>query len=97
MIVDCLTFWVANLLGRGDGEAAVERLACEAATQAADRQAPTLAVSNEVGMGVVPASAEGRAYRDLLGRTNTIWAERAAEVQLVVAGRTLPLEADDGA
>jgi adenosylcobinamide kinase / adenosylcobinamide-phosphate guanylyltransferase len=97
VIVDCLTFWVANLLERGNGEAEVERLASKAAAEAARRQAPTLAVSNEVGMGVVPASVAGRAYRDLLGRTNTIWAEIAAEVLLVVAGRTLRLEAPDGA
>jgi adenosyl cobinamide kinase/adenosyl cobinamide phosphate guanylyltransferase len=96
VVVDCLSFWVANLLGRGDREAEVEQLATEAAARAAAREAPTVVVSNEVGMGVVPASAAGRAFRDLLGRTNTIWAERAASVELIVAGRTLQLEAVDG-
>ena len=91
VVVDCLTLWVANLLEREDAE--IERLAAEAAGLAAGRAGPTIAVSNEVGMGVVPASAMGRRYRDLLGRVNAVWAERAAAAALVVAGR--PLRLDD--
>jgi adenosylcobinamide kinase / adenosylcobinamide-phosphate guanylyltransferase len=90
VIVDCLTLWVANLLERDD--AVIERLAVEAAELAAGRAGPTIAVSNEVGMGVVPASAVGRRYRDMLGRVNAVWAERAERAALVVAGRPLWLE-----
>jgi adenosylcobinamide kinase / adenosylcobinamide-phosphate guanylyltransferase len=96
VIVECLTLWVANLLERGDGEPQVVELAAEAATLAARRPGPTIAVSNEVGMGVVPASALGRRYRDVLGRVNAVWAERAGAAALVVAGRPLWLaRADD--
>ncbi|MEW5828007.1 MAG: bifunctional adenosylcobinamide kinase/adenosylcobinamide-phosphate guanylyltransferase [Chloroflexota bacterium] len=45
-----------------------------------------LVVSNEVGMGLVPAYELGRAYRDILGRANQILARRADEVFLLVAG-----------
>jgi adenosyl cobinamide kinase/adenosyl cobinamide phosphate guanylyltransferase len=90
VIVDCLTLWVANLLVRDDAE--IARTAAEAAGLAAGREGPTIAVSNEVGMGVVPASAVGRRYRDVLGRVNAIWAERAEAAALVVAGRPLWLE-----
>ena len=45
-----------------------------------------LVVSNEVGLGVVPAYELGRAYRDILGRANQILARHADEVQLLVAG-----------
>jgi adenosyl cobinamide kinase/adenosyl cobinamide phosphate guanylyltransferase len=90
VVVDCLTLWVANLLEREDAE--IERLAAEAAGLAAGRAGATIAVSNEVGMGVVPASALGRRYRDLLGRVNAVWAERAAAAALVVAGRPLWLD-----
>jgi adenosyl cobinamide kinase/adenosyl cobinamide phosphate guanylyltransferase len=90
VVVDCLTLWVANLLEREDAE--IERLAAEAAGVAAGRAGATIAVSNEVGMGVVPASALGRRYRDLLGRVNAVWAERAAAAALVVAGRPLWLD-----
>jgi adenosylcobinamide kinase/adenosylcobinamide-phosphate guanylyltransferase len=87
VIVDCLTLWVANRLE--EGEAEVVRLAYEAAALAAARPAPTIAVSNEVGMGVVPTSALGRRYRDVLGRVNAVWADAATEAALVVAGRPL--------
>jgi adenosylcobinamide kinase/adenosylcobinamide-phosphate guanylyltransferase len=87
VIVDCLTLWVANRLE--EGEAAVVRLAVEAAELARARSAPTIAVSNEVGMGVVPATPTGRLYRDVLGRVNAVWAEAATEAALVVAGRPL--------
>ena len=50
--------------------------------------APTIAVTNEVGLGVVPATPLGRAYRDVLGRVNAIWAEAADESYFVVAGRS---------
>ena len=45
-----------------------------------------LVVSNEVGMGLVPAYDLGRAYRDLLGRANQDLARQADEVYLLVAG-----------
>jgi adenosylcobinamide kinase / adenosylcobinamide-phosphate guanylyltransferase len=92
-IVDCLSLWVANLLQHGLDEGDLVDLAHEGADLAAGRAAPTIAVSNEVGMGVVPEHELGRRYRDALGRVNAIWAERAAEAYLVVAGRSLPLEA----
>jgi adenosylcobinamide kinase / adenosylcobinamide-phosphate guanylyltransferase len=89
LVVDCLSLWVANLLERGDAD--VEEQAAAAAATAAARRARTVAVSNEVGLGVVPATPLGRAYRDVLGRVNAIWAEAAVEAYLVVAGKALRL------
>jgi adenosylcobinamide kinase / adenosylcobinamide-phosphate guanylyltransferase len=88
LIVDCLSLWVANLLGRGGD---VENAAATAADAAAARSGTTIVVTNEVGLGVVPATPLGREYRDVLGRVNAIWAERASAAYLVVAGRLLPL------
>jgi adenosylcobinamide kinase / adenosylcobinamide-phosphate guanylyltransferase len=86
LVIDCLSLWVANLLERGepvdDGAAAV----------AAARPGLTIAVSNEVGLGIVPATPLGREYRDVLGRVNALWANAAERAYFVVAGRTLPLE-----
>jgi adenosyl cobinamide kinase/adenosyl cobinamide phosphate guanylyltransferase len=84
-IVDCLSLWVSNLMERGlDAE--------DSAPAAAAAARPlTIAVSNEVGLGVVPATPLGRAYRDVLGRVNRIWADAADETYLVVAGRVLRL------
>jgi adenosyl cobinamide kinase/adenosyl cobinamide phosphate guanylyltransferase len=81
-IVDCLSLWVANL----DGEAPPE-----VAEAAAARDGLTIAVTNEVGMGIVPDNSVAREYRDDLGRVNAQWAGLADEAWLVVAGRRLRL------
>jgi adenosyl cobinamide kinase/adenosyl cobinamide phosphate guanylyltransferase len=92
VIVDCLTLWVANLLGRGEGAEAILAQGEAVAAAAADRAAPVVAVTNEVGLGIVPDTPLGRAYRDLLGGVNRAFVERAERAALVVAGRLLPLE-----
>ena len=90
LVVDCLTLWTANALARlGAEEAEREARACAAA--AAARAGLTLAISNEVGLGIVPERALGRRYRDLLGHVNAAWAEVADAAYLLVAGRALPL------
>jgi adenosylcobinamide kinase / adenosylcobinamide-phosphate guanylyltransferase len=88
VIVDCLSLWVANLL---EADVAVEDAAVAAAHVAAARPGRTIAVSNEVGLGLVPMNALGRRYRDLLGRINAIWATSAERAFLIVAGRAVPL------
>ena len=91
VVLDCLTLWVANLLERDLDDAQVLERARSAAAAAAARAAPTVAVSNEVGLGIVPASAVARRYRDLLGQVNAVWAGAADHTLLLVAGRALPL------
>ena len=88
LIIDCLSLWAANALER---ELDVERDAAAAAATAAARPGATIAVSNEVGLGVVPATPLGRRYRDVLGRVNAIWADAAEDVFFVAAGRVLRL------
>lgn len=92
VIVDCLTLWVANLLEQGLGDEDIERRSAEAGSAARVRPGLTIVVSNEVGLGIVPASELGRSYRDLLGRVNTGWADAAEQAYLLVAGRALTLE-----
>jgi adenosylcobinamide kinase/adenosylcobinamide-phosphate guanylyltransferase len=86
-IVDCLSLWVANVFESRP----VEELSAAAAHVAGTRPGLTIAVTNEVGLGIVPDNALARAYRDALGRVNAQWAAAADEVHLVVAGRTLAL------
>jgi len=76
VIVDCLSLWVAN-----GGNGAV----------LAPRAGLTIAVTNEVGLGIVPENALARAYRDDLGRVNASWVDAADEAYFVVAGRMLRL------
>jgi adenosylcobinamide kinase/adenosylcobinamide-phosphate guanylyltransferase len=92
VVVDCVSLWISNLLEAGWADDAVEAEAEETARVAADRSGLTVIVSNEVGLGVVPITALGRRYRDVLGRANSAFATGADEALLVVAGRALPLQ-----
>lgn len=90
-IVDCLTVWLANLLHHvPDAPARAEHIERFLAALAR-RKAPTVVVSNEVGLGLHPETPLGREYRDELGRLNQRVAAQADRVLLLVAGRALPL------
>jgi adenosylcobinamide kinase/adenosylcobinamide-phosphate guanylyltransferase len=99
VIVDCLGAWLtAQLDDRGLWDApsaavvdAVETLVEEAVTALAARHDPTVLVTNEVGLGVVPAHRSGRLFRDLLGLVNQRTAAACDQVHLVIAGRVLVL------
>jgi adenosyl cobinamide kinase/adenosyl cobinamide phosphate guanylyltransferase len=91
IVIDCLSLWVANLIEREDSSDEIDDIAQRTARIAAGRRGQTFAVTNEVGMGIVPANALARRYRDELGRVNATWAAAAAEVLLVMAGVGLPL------
>ena len=93
VIVDCLSLWVSNLLGAQWVDETVEDEAERVAGIAAARPGRTIVVSNEVGLGLVPETALGRRYRDVLGRVNATFADAAEEALFVVAGRAFRLEA----
>ena len=88
VVVDCLTLWVANLMERGLDPLLEARRFLSAVEESGKR---VIAVSNEVGMGIVPQNPLARRYRDLLGQVNALLAEAAQEAYLLVAGRALPL------
>ncbi|MCO5996469.1 bifunctional adenosylcobinamide kinase/adenosylcobinamide-phosphate guanylyltransferase [Actinoallomurus rhizosphaericola] len=54
-------------------------------------RAHVVAVGDEVGLSIVPGTASGRAFRDILGRLNQRLAAESEETALVVAGRVLDL------
>lgn len=82
-LIDCLTLWLTNLmLGEHDIDAAAA--AFEAAL--ARRTAPTVIVSNEVGLGIVPDNALARRFRDEAGQLNQRIAAIAGTVLFMVAG-----------
>lgn len=91
VIVDCLSLWLMNVLDHDDGQ--IEDDATVQAAAAAARGGLTIAVTNEVGSGIVPADPYTRRYRDLLGRVNALWSHAADEAYLVVAGRVVVLHA----
>lgn len=88
-VVDCLTLWLSNLMAAGRDIAAATAELCRAVRQAA----PTLVmVSNEVGLGLVPETPLGRAFRDHQGRLNQAVAAVAEQVEFVAAGLPLRLK-----
>src|SRR5262245_185611 len=92
VILDCLRLWVWKASEDGATEDDVEGEASKIASALASRAAPSIVVSNEVGLGIVPANELTRRYRDLLGRVNAAFAADAERSFLVVAGRGLRLE-----
>lgn len=91
VLVDCLTLWVSNLMERGFADVEIEERAGKAASLVATRESPSVVITNEVGSGIVPTDDLARRFADVLGRVNSIWAEAADRVLLVVAGRVVPL------
>ncbi|MEZ4553867.1 MAG: bifunctional adenosylcobinamide kinase/adenosylcobinamide-phosphate guanylyltransferase [Dehalococcoidia bacterium] len=101
VLLDCLSLWVTNLLLDAAPEAGpeavralafdLERRVAALLDAASGRPGPFIVVSNEVGAGLVPEHALGRAFRDLLGWANQQVAASASRAWLIVAGRTLEL------
>jgi adenosylcobinamide kinase / adenosylcobinamide-phosphate guanylyltransferase len=101
LLIDCLTLWLTRVMDRhqawdddawsGYGEKAVaeEIEALVEAWRATNRR--VVAVSNEVGQGVVPETAAGRRFRDQMGRLNARLSAETEDVRWCVAGRVVPL------
>ena len=94
-IVDCITLLVSNcLLAELEEEEILARV--EAVADAAGAgDLNVIAVTNEVGMGLVPGYELGRKFRDIAGRANQILAERASEAYLLISGLPLRLKGKD--
>jgi adenosylcobinamide kinase/adenosylcobinamide-phosphate guanylyltransferase len=88
-VVDCLTFWLANLAFAGDDIAAETQRLCEAVHALAG---PVIFVSNEVGLGIVPPTPLGRDFRDWQGRLNQEMAAACDAVVFIAAGLPMALK-----
>lgn len=93
LLLDCLTLLTSNVLLQCPESATQDEANRAILTQIngllhvyRQSEAVWLVVSNEVGMGVVPPSRLGRAFRDMLGRANQRLAQEADDVLLLVAG-----------
>jgi len=91
LIIDCITLLVNNLMFNNRSDEQIGEHASILTHALISRSAPTLVISNEVGLGVVPETELGRRYRDVLGRYNRRLAERAETALFVAAGRAMPL------
>ena len=107
LLLDCMTLWLANWLAQSGNmeleDAAaldavdtggilseIEELLVALSTLGPDKT--LIVVSNEVGLGIVPAYPLGRIYRDMLGRVNQRLARAAERVYLMIAGLAIDIK-----
>lgn len=93
LLIDCFTLYVANVMRTGrKSDAHNSSCVRELRDVIHSSRTSIIAVSNEVGSGVVPAFRSGRVYRDMLGQLNQAVAAIADTVVLMVAGVPLPVK-----
>lgn len=90
LLLDCVTFFLNNLLFREKEEERARALAyreLEALLEKRRKEGFFLVlISNEVGLGIVPETPEGRIFRDLQGQVNQWLASEVDEVYMLLAG-----------
>jgi len=98
-LLDCLTFWIANLLAENDLKNGRKKLADDRShiidrvndlAGVVEKGVNMVVVSSEVGLGLVPENPLGRKFRDLTGKANQILAKKADKVFFTIAG--IPVE-----
>lgn len=101
LLIDCLTLWLTRVMDRHDawddhawrtgGAEKVEADVAHLAEAWRGTQRRVVAVSNEVGQGIVPDTASARRFRDAMGRLNARIADETEDVRWCVAGRVTVL------
>ncbi len=105
VLLDCIGLWITNELLSAvpdpenapwsDFERGIGRcvsLARDLVAAEQGRRGTLVAVTNEVGSGIVPLGALSRAYQDALGLVNQDLARGADEVHLLVSGIPLRIK-----
>ncbi|TLY14539.1 MAG: bifunctional adenosylcobinamide kinase/adenosylcobinamide-phosphate guanylyltransferase [Nitrospirae bacterium] len=86
IVIDCLTLWLSNLLGRGLVGSRMYELVSDLLQAIRATTALVVVVTNELGLGLVPMDASGRRFRDLVGQVNQQVAAEADAVYFVLSG-----------
>ena len=95
LLIDCLTLWLTQTMDDTDAwsgdSSGVEKQIDRLLAAWSGTAAVVVAVSNEVGQGVVPATSSGRLFRDTHGRLNARVSAASDAVTMMVAGRPVAL------
>ena len=94
VLMDCLTLWLSNLLLKWDDDSKIMEEIDRFTHTIKGSQTSLILVSNEVGMGIVPADPLSRRFRDLTGIANQKIAEMADTVIFMVSGIPLFLKGE---
>jgi len=92
VVIDCLTLWLSNLLIEGLSNSDIEQRVSNLIDALAVTEAHIIAVTNEVGLGIVPEHALARRFRDLAGRVHQRIAGAADELYFGAMGCMLRLK-----
>lgn len=92
MVIDCLTLWLTNLIHAGLNDGKIKEDISALAQACMASPSAVIAVSNEVGLGLVPDNALARRFRDLSGWMNQEMALNATEAWFVASGIPLRLK-----
>ncbi|MGW0468960.1 bifunctional adenosylcobinamide kinase/adenosylcobinamide-phosphate guanylyltransferase [Streptomyces sp. NPDC003027] len=101
LLIDCLSLWLTDAMDRAGawdderwahgGQEELRKRTAELVAAVRGTSRTVVAVTNEVGSGIVPATASGRRFRDELGRLNAAFGDECEQVLLVVSGQALVL------
>jgi len=95
ILIDCLTLWLYNLLMKWDNDLRIIDETDKLINFIKQSKISFILVSNEVGMGIVPADPLSRRYRDLLGTINQRIAEALDTVIFMVSGIPIFLKGEE--
>jgi adenosylcobinamide kinase/adenosylcobinamide-phosphate guanylyltransferase len=90
IVIDCINFWVSNLLASGMSKEKILKKTSVFCSLLLKKKIHTFIISNEVGMSLVPVNKTGRGFQELLGKVNQVIADYADKVYLMVTG--IPLK-----
>jgi adenosylcobinamide kinase/adenosylcobinamide-phosphate guanylyltransferase len=92
ILIDCLTLLVSNLILAGYNQEQIIKKISDMLCVLNKKKARVIIVSNEVGLGIVPANKLGRDFRDIAGRVNQLVAGSCDEVFFIAAGIALKIK-----
>lgn len=92
VLLDCLTLWVSAWMEEYGNDDLFAPACAELFSALQALPCPVIVVSNEVGLGLVPSTREGRRFRDLAGLSNQMAAARADAVAFMVSGIPLRIK-----
>lgn len=86
VLLDCLTLWLSNVIAHTEGDGLVTSRADGLVEALKDFGCVCIAVSNEVGLGIVPDNPIARQFRDFAGVLNQKMAKIADEAYFMASG-----------
>ena len=92
IIIDCLTLWITNLMMKNIDAVSIERETRRILKDLKKAKADSIIVTNEVGLGIVPANSLARDFRDIAGRVNQMVAGNSSEAYFMISGIPLRIK-----